>query len=188
MKGTYKFFSGGWNGGICKSAILYKKQRFNKKKKIIFTTASLLIGIFCAFLKFTVRNPLGMPVRKRTYISKALCFWDWPLLIVLRLQMNSADARRHRKTSCARNSICSLLYELDSKAVRLESRHRWRLLPWYHFILPLYTNKKCTTDFEWRTYAHVLGANLPVGSLCWGRARPLDSGIQSSKIKSPEKE
>lgn len=66
-------------------------------KKKIFATASLLIGIFCAFLKFTVRNPLGMPVRKRTYISKALCFWDWPLLIVLRLQMNSADARRHRK-------------------------------------------------------------------------------------------
>lgn len=54
-----------------------------KKQKTIFTTASLLIGIFCAFLKFTVRNPLGMPVRKRMYISKALYFWDWPLLIVL---------------------------------------------------------------------------------------------------------
>lgn len=52
-------------------------------KKTIFTTASLLIGIFCAFFKFTVRNHLGMPVRKRMYISKALYFWDWPLLIVL---------------------------------------------------------------------------------------------------------
>lgn len=57
-----------------------------------------------------------MSVTKGMYISKPLYFGDWLLLIVLTAN-ELCRCREAQEMSCARNSICSLLYELDTTKI-----------------------------------------------------------------------